>query len=547
MTWTDPASITTASIWQTNSNGIDYQGGNVGIGTTLPAEALYIKTTDSDLDLETNDGAESSSIHFKKSRGTTTSPTIINSVDYFANIQFMGYDGATYHNGARIEGSVDGTPSVNNMPGKLVFYTNPGTNAEVERMRITSNGNVGIGTTTPSSSQLLHVEGNSFLNGVTSIGGTSGLASTLKVFSGFGVRTAVFFDGTGNESFNIFSSGNIGIGNGPTGAVGILQVQDNNTSTTGAGGSFINIQNTANATGTTAGVRFRTGGSTAVNGDSHYKGAIFFEDENTLNGEGNMIFAMNNTANNSNVTTSDVAMIIESAGDVGIGIANPSSKLHVDVTSIGNAGLFDNHSTTAGTGVRGDVSDNNATASGTRVGVYGTAWYGQSINRGGYFYGYGGTTAQGIFAQGSGGTTNYAGYFSGDIYSTGSYLPSDRVLKDNIKTYEGALSKLKQINIRTYNYKQDGKFKNMQLPKGEQIGFIANELKTIFPQLTKKTLFDINEHDDKGMPIENHTPEYFEFDAVNYTGMVPVLVKAIQEQQTMIEELKQEIEALKNK
>lgn len=87
----------------------------------------------------------------------------------------------------------------------------------------------------------------------------------------------------------------------------------------------------------------------------------------------------------------------------------------------------------------------------------------------------------------------------------------------------------------------------MQLPKGEQIGFIANELKTIFPQLTKKTLFDINEHDDKGMPIENHTPEYFEFDAVNYTGMVPVLVKAIQEQQTMIEELKQEIEALKNK
>lgn len=38
----------------------------------------------------------------------------------------------------------------------------------------------------------------------------------------------------------------------------------------------------------------------------------------------------------------------------------------------------------------------------------------------------------GIYASAYGGAYNYAGYFDGDVYTTGSYLPSDESLKNNI-------------------------------------------------------------------------------------------------------------------
>jgi len=38
-----------------------------------------------------------------------------------------------------------------------------------------------------------------------------------------------------------------------------------------------------------------------------------------------------------------------------------------------------------------------------------------------------------------------------------------------------------------------------------------------------------------------------EYDALNYIGMIPILVKAIQEQQAEIELLREEIELLKQK
>lgn len=47
--------------------------------------------------------------------------------------------------------------------------------------------------------------------------------------------------------------------------------------------------------------------------------------------------------------------------------------------------------------------------------------------------------------------------------------------------------------------------------------------------------------DEKGEP----TGENVEFKAVNYDMMIPVLVKAIQEQQAQIDSLKQQIEVMK--
>lgn len=59
---------------------------------------------------------------------------------------FSGDDGTNFIQAARIDGAVDGTPATNSMPGRLVFSTTPsGSATPVERMRINSEGSVGIG------------------------------------------------------------------------------------------------------------------------------------------------------------------------------------------------------------------------------------------------------------------------------------------------------------------------------------------------------------------------------------------------------------------
>jgi hypothetical protein len=96
---------------------------------------------------------------FAKSRNATIgSQTVVSSGDNLGYIGFAGSDGTNFITAASIIGMVDGTPGTNDMPGRLVFTTTAdGASSPTERMRITSAGNVGIGTSSPSS--LLTVKG----------------------------------------------------------------------------------------------------------------------------------------------------------------------------------------------------------------------------------------------------------------------------------------------------------------------------------------------------------------------------------------------------
>jgi hypothetical protein len=72
--------------------------------------------------------------------------TILNSGDQAGYITFQGNDGGEFVECASIEAVVDGTPGANDMPGRLVFSTTAdGASNPTERMRIASNGTVGIG------------------------------------------------------------------------------------------------------------------------------------------------------------------------------------------------------------------------------------------------------------------------------------------------------------------------------------------------------------------------------------------------------------------
>jgi hypothetical protein len=86
--------------------------------------------------------------------GSSSSPTILSSGDSIGRVIFRGHAGATsgFLQAAYIDATVDGTPGTNDMPGRLVFSTTAdGASFPTERLRITSAGNVGIGTSTPTT------------------------------------------------------------------------------------------------------------------------------------------------------------------------------------------------------------------------------------------------------------------------------------------------------------------------------------------------------------------------------------------------------------
>jgi hypothetical protein len=71
---------------------------------------------------------------------------IVASGELLGTVAFEGDDGTNFIRAAQIRAEVDGTPGTNDMPGRLVFSTTAdGASSPTERMRIRSDGNIGIG------------------------------------------------------------------------------------------------------------------------------------------------------------------------------------------------------------------------------------------------------------------------------------------------------------------------------------------------------------------------------------------------------------------
>jgi len=87
---------------------------------------------------------------FRFARGSWTSKTAVQNGDRLGFFAFSGYDGTTFLNTAALTAKVDGSVSAGNVPTKFVFETNTTGYPRPERMVISSSGNVGIGTSTPS-------------------------------------------------------------------------------------------------------------------------------------------------------------------------------------------------------------------------------------------------------------------------------------------------------------------------------------------------------------------------------------------------------------
>nr|WP_315206530.1 tail fiber domain-containing protein [uncultured Flavobacterium sp.] len=113
---------------------------------------------------------------------------------------------------------------------------------------------------------------------------------------------------------------------------------------------------------------------------------------------------------------------------------------------------------------------------------------------------------------------------------------SDAKLKDNVKQENNALAKLAKLKPVSYDYK---KMPELNLPQGIQHGFIAQELATVFPELTKDIKKTILDNDGNQASI-------FEFKSVNYNGLISVLTAGINELSQELQLLKEEINTLKD-
>jgi hypothetical protein len=203
-------------------------------------------------------------------------------------------------------------------------------------------------------------------------------------------------------------------------------------------------------------------------------------------------------------------MIIDSSGNVGIGTTNPSRNLTIGDGS-GNSVLAIVAATNGLSQIGlGDSDDDN---------------YGQIIlrhsdgllqiqNGGG-----GGISERGLNITSSenvgiGDTTpSYKLDVDGTIRATGDVIAySDKRVKENIKTIDNSLEKVNQLRGVEFNKIGEDK---------KSIGVIAQEIENILPEVVRE--------DDKGMK------------SVAYGNITGILIEAIKELKSEVEELKKQI------
>ncbi len=112
---------------------------------------------------------------------------------------------------------------------------------------------------------------------------------------------------------------------------------------------------------------------------------------------------------------------------------------------------------------------------------------------------------------------------TGDITATAFYYTSDKRKKKNIKQLDGkrSLENIKKMNGYHFNWKHNNK---------KDIGFIAQEVQQVYPQLVSKV----------GKNEKQHL-------AVKYGNIISIAIEAIKEQQRQIEKLEQKVRKLEKK
>jgi hypothetical protein len=221
-------------------------------------------------------------------------------------------------------------------------------------------------------------------------------------------------------------------------------------------------------------------------------------------------FSNGNSASSDFVTTNDIGNENKGYLDMGINSSNYSDanysiggKNDAYIYCVGNTG---------GSPVGGNLSIGTASTNGVikfHTGGTTSSYERMRITEQGYI---------GINTNNPG--TTYRVTINGNISASQFYVPSDIRLKNNIQPLQNSLEKILELRGVSFIYNNDSTGKT-------QIGFIAQEMEKIYPELVITG--------DDGIK------------GVSYSNVTAVLVEGIKEQQTEIIDLKERINILEKK
>lgn len=234
------------------------------------------------------------------------------------------------------------------------------------------------------------------------------------------------------------------------------------------------------------------------------------------------------------LTNNAERMRIDSSGNVGINIINGSSKLEVAGSGSSNVG---SKATYEGTIKINEAGSSTLQATGGlefKGSVFG-AGYGSKIfsaDDGQLLFGNRNNSAtwtERMRIDLSGGLI-LAGSTAQKATGTTWSNPSDQRLKDNIRDYTKGTTELMQVRVREWEY--NGKGGTTEGMKG--LGVVADEVMTVLPDTVETYNAKLNADDEEDTEIKK-------FDATEITWL---LVKTVQEQQTIINSLTARVTAL---
>jgi hypothetical protein len=515
--------------FDTSTLKVDSTNNRVGIGTSSPnGSGLHIRK---DTSATTNE-----LLRLSNSAGSTTD-----------GVKLVMEVANTSGNGGEI-GTVRDGGSFNPY---MYFSTSAGVGSSpVERMRIDSSGNVGISTTSPSNK--LHVY-NTASADVALLESTQ-VFSTLAFKSSTNASTVTIgIDGAGNASFEnklssgnmtfvtngservrIDSSGNVGIGTSSPSKPLHISSSENQLARFESTDSYGGIELCDNTSGTAKPLISALGNDFIFyNGGSSHSEAMRISSGNVgigvtssypltvqsgTAGSNHAIALRNNSTNNLarlGFLQQDSATAAFTSID-GDGRSTGSLRFNTNDTErmrIDNSGSLLVGKSSGVSGAYLQIAGDASNQSLRMENAYGTGLAQLITNTSGQ-------TFTAILFENSG----TSGSISVSTTSTTYNTSSDYRLKENVDYDFNALDRVAQLKPARFNFIADA--------DTTVDGFLAHEVQDIVPEAITGEKDAV---DDEGNP---------EYQGIDQSKLVPLLTKAIQEQQTIIDDLKTRIEAL---
>ena len=464
-----------ASNWTSNINGLFYNSTSVGIGTTTILANVLFQVGNGGALRITNNPLSYSLIGTDSAESDSNTRIVLSGNTRTGNLGHIEY----------------ATTST----GNHMFFT---TNSKTERMRITTDGNVGIGTNNPNAN--LHLHGNAVSQNVriSFTDNTSGVATTdgLTLYKGtdqigylwnyennsliFGTSNTarITISGSGTISTN---NNNINAGSATITATTFSGALSGNATTATNANNLTGTPNIIVGTITGSGqlnqITNNTDGGVGLNIKNNSSGSGAFSYLGIQNSEGTACSIFLNSYTKTDDGGSNTATLRNNAGDLRLAAAGNAAYIYLK-NSNGNVGI-------------------NITNPKEKLDVDGN-----------------------IIASGS-------------ITSFGDY--SDERLKDregNIENPLDIVDKLQGFYYRPNKTANDLGIKGNK----RNLGISAQDVEKILPDLVNIAPVDVGYDEEKNI-ISKTGSNYL---TVNYEKMIPLLIESIKELNKNINELKKE-------